>query len=300
MKHTALPIIFAKGVKQRNSFVHRSLFQLDTSLRFLHYHDVLELGVCLSGNGTFVTPTHQRSFSAGDVQVILPFSPHYNISSAEGSLWTFIDIDVPRISSPHVSTDPAFFIELVRSINVSGIFCESESPSVTSLVRSIASLLQSEHPDKSPVNDLIAAKIASLLLELSVMGGNKDTVTASTRKTDVILPAIALATASIQQGKKISPTDMASACFVSESHFRKVFSAIMGEPPKTYLCRMQVQRAAALLVTTKLSVLDVSQKCGFDDSSTFYRQFVKTYGESPTSYRARAESSHQVNTYLTD
>lgn len=299
MNSNGLPIIFAEGAKKKDTFFHRSLFHLNASPQFLHYHDVLELGVCLSGSGTFITPNFQKSFKAGDVQVIPPFYAHYNVASEEGSLWTFIDIDVPRISSPHVTTDPAFLIKLAHAVKVSGIFCEKDSPLIVSLVRSIASLLQTERSSEPPILDLAVAKLVTLLLELSVMVGDGDDVIERTRKADVILPAIAVATASIEKGQKISPSDMASACFMSESYFRKIFTSIMGEPPKVYLCRMQVQKAAALLVTTKLSVHEIALKCCFEDSSAFYRQFMKTYGISPASYRARAKNTSCVFSYRT-
>lgn len=284
MEYSDLPIIFVNGVKAKNTFFHTSIFRLHHTSEFLHRHDVLELGVCLEGEGEYITVGDPVQFVKGDVQVIMPSHPHYNIGGTGGSLWAFIDIDVPRIGSAHISTDPAYFLRLVRNTGVSGIYTEENSPTVVSLVRSIAALALSERATESPTADLIAAKVSALLLELTVLGDVAE-ADVSDKRTQSILPAIHLATDAVEKGRDISPYDMAAACFMSESYFRKIFSSVMGEPPKNYILRLQMQRAAALLVTTELSVSRIARLCGDADNSTFYRRFVRAYGVSPREYR---------------
>ena len=157
---------------------------------------------------------------------------------------------------------------------------------MVTLVRGIASLVQSEGVlKKDTVVDLITAKLATLLLELSVFKGGSVEDSVENKRKEVILPAICLASGAIGEGRRISPADMASACFLSESYFRKLFLGVMGESPKNYLTRLQVQKAAALLVTTKLSVAEIARKTCFEDNSTFYRRFVSFYKRSPQAYR---------------
>ena len=285
MNSADLPVIFASGARRQDTFFHRSLFNLKFAPEFLHYHDVLELGVCLGGSGTYLSSECEKRFCAGDVQVIPPFHPHYNIADKDGSLWTFIDVDVPRISSAHVSASPVYFNELARSLPVRGIFTEAEAPTVVWTVRSIASLMQSERTPDALLSDLIAAKISALLLELSVLSIEGQATTDTAKRTDVLVPAINLVATAIESGNKITPSDMATACFMSESYFRRIFSSLMGEPPKTYIVRMQMKKAAELLVTTPFSVTQIARLACFEDNSTFYRQFIKAYGIAPTEYR---------------
>lgn len=287
MSIVKLPVIFQKGAKSKNSFFSYSLFSLDkTEPDFLHYHDVLELGICLSGEGRYVSTDCEQPFKAGDVQVIPPYHPHYNVTNGKNSLWEFIDIDIPRIGSPHIFTDPAYFMGLVRSLRVSGIFTTEQSPSIVALIEGIAAQMQSDRHAKDTGADFITARLTTLLLELSSTVGSTDTqVLYAAKRTELILPAVRLAAQSVESCQKISPSDMASACFMSESYFRKNFSAIMGEPPKSYLLRLQTRKAAALLATTALPVADVAKLSCFEDNSTFYRCFVRAYGVSPTIYR---------------
>ena len=43
-------------------------------ITYLHFHSVLELGVCFSGRGTCVVEGERMPFEQGDVQVVFLFS----------------------------------------------------------------------------------------------------------------------------------------------------------------------------------------------------------------------------------
>lgn len=293
MEQRAVPTVFWGGSKSTSGFLHPSLFQLSTELHFLHYHDVLELGVCLGGTGRYITDDGETPFRTGDVQVVFPFCPHYNVADEGGSLWAFIDVDVARIHSPHLSVDPAFFLELSRNASASGIYTGEAAPAVVSAVTEIHTLIRSERAGDSPVADLLAAKLVTLLLELALPKGETNQEEHGNRLNDRILPAIRLVAHAVQRGKGITTGEMAQACLLSESYFRKLFLETMGESPKSYLDRLRLQKAAALLVTTKLSVSEIAIRCCFEDPSTFYRRFVGTYGCSPLAYRQRSEGERK-------
>lgn len=288
MEERAVPVIFEKVTRKDGLFFRTSLCHLLPNSDFLHYHDAMELGVCLSGSGRYLTVGGEVPFSSGDVQVILPSHPHYNISDENGSLWVFVDVDIPRIRSHHISPDPAYFSELIRNASASGIYTSSAHPDIVASVRSVVGLMRTECAGESPMLDLIVARLQTLLLELSMLDGNRPVAMALERKSELLLPAIHAATHAIEAGERMTPRDMASTCFLSDSYFRRIFSEVMGEPPKKYLLRLQTQRAAALLVTTKLSVGEIARRTGEEDFSTFYRRFVKAYGVSPEAYRRDA------------
>jgi len=278
-------ILFAKGAKREPLFFCPSLFHLLPRSDFLHYHDMLELGVCLEGSGSYLTVDGETPFRAGDVQVILPFHPHYNVADEGGSLWSFVDVDLSRIHSPHISADPAYFSKLLRDASVSGIYSEHKHPEIVSLVRGIVRLMRTERAGESPTLDLIVARLQTLLLELSMPEFNGSTDMELEKKSEAILPAIRAVSKAVEAGEKITVGKMASACFMSESYFRKLFAEVMEESPKKYLLRLQTQRAAALLATTELSVGEIAERTCAEDFSTFYRRFVKIYGVSPEVYR---------------
>ena len=80
--------------------------------------------------------------------------------------------------------------------------------------------------------------------------------------------------------------DMARVAGLSRAHFSREFRAAFGESPHTYLLTRRMERAAALLRNTDRSVLDVCMSVGLQSVGSFTTSFKRTYGVTPTRYRA--------------
>jgi AraC-like DNA-binding protein len=80
--------------------------------------------------------------------------------------------------------------------------------------------------------------------------------------------------------------DMARAASLSRAHFSREFRQAFGEPPHSYLLTRRLERAAALLRTTDRSVADICMSVGLQSVGSFTSSFTRTYGMSPTAYRA--------------
>jgi AraC-like DNA-binding protein len=80
--------------------------------------------------------------------------------------------------------------------------------------------------------------------------------------------------------------DMARAAGLSRAHFSREFRRAFGESPHAYLLTRRLERAAALLRLTDRSVADVCLSVGLQSVGSFTTSFTRTYGRSPTAYRA--------------
>ena len=81
--------------------------------------------------------------------------------------------------------------------------------------------------------------------------------------------------------------DLAGAAGLSRAHFSREFRRAFGESPHGYLLTRRLERAAALLRTTDRSVSDICFAVGLQSVGSFTTSFTRTYGVSPTAYRAR-------------
>ncbi len=79
---------------------------------------------------------------------------------------------------------------------------------------------------------------------------------------------------------------MAGAAGLSRAHFSREFRRAFGESPHAYLLTRRLERAAALLRTTDRSVTDICFSVGLRSVGSFTTSFARTYGVSPTTYRA--------------
>jgi transcriptional regulator GlxA family with amidase domain len=80
----------------------------------------------------------------------------------------------------------------------------------------------------------------------------------------------------------------------SEAHFARSFKEAFGVPPHRYLLTRRLERAAALLRDTNLSITQIAFHTGWNSLGTFGRTFREVTGESPGELRTREKAArHQ-------
>src|SRR3989442_15602884 len=88
---------------------------------------------------------------------------------------------------------------------------------------------------------------------------------------------------------------LARAARLSPAHFSREFRRAFGESPHQYLLTRRLERAAALLRNTDRSVADVCLSVGLRSVGSFTTSFGRTFGLSPTAYRAaHPPASHRA------
>src|SRR6476661_6309494 len=86
--------------------------------------------------------------------------------------------------------------------------------------------------------------------------------------------------------EQIGVEEMAGAAGLSRAHFSREFRRAFGESPRAYLLTRRLERAAALLRGTDHSVADICFRVGLRSVGSFTTSFTRTFGVSPTAYRA--------------
>ncbi len=81
--------------------------------------------------------------------------------------------------------------------------------------------------------------------------------------------------------------ELAAAAGLSRAHFSREFRREFGESPHQYLLTRRLERAAALLRATDHSVAEICFSVGLASVGSFTTSFTRTFGVSPTVYRAK-------------
>ncbi len=84
--------------------------------------------------------------------------------------------------------------------------------------------------------------------------------------------------------ENITVSQMAKNSGLSERRFREVFKEHAGKQPKSYYEGLKMQMAAELLQNTSLSIVEISDKLGYQNQFYFSRAFKNYYGISPSKY----------------
>jgi AraC-like DNA-binding protein len=87
---------------------------------------------------------------------------------------------------------------------------------------------------------------------------------------------------------------LARAAHLSPAHFSREFRRTFGETPHQYLLTRRLERAAALLRNTDWTVAEICVTVGLQSIGSFTTSFRRSYGVSPTEYRAAHPPSARV------
>jgi AraC-like DNA-binding protein len=93
--------------------------------------------------------------------------------------------------------------------------------------------------------------------------------------------------ADARYSEPIEVADMAGAAGLSKYHFSREFRRAFGESPHHYLLSRRLERAASLLRMTDWTVGEICVSVGLVSLGSFTTSFKRTYGQTPTGYRAQ-------------
>ena len=87
--------------------------------------------------------------------------------------------------------------------------------------------------------------------------------------------------------KGIKVEQVLDAVGISRSNLEKRFKEEVGETIHTVIHSEKLEKARSLLVSTSLSINEISQMCGYPSLQYFYSVFKKEYDVTPKEYRDR-------------
>ena len=93
---------------------------------------------------------------------------------------------------------------------------------------------------------------------------------------------------------KIKIDALCRKAYLSRNAFFKWFKEQFGITPLDYIIGERLKLAKQLLTTSRYSVSEVSQYCGFSDVNYFVRIFRKSEGITPGAYKACSKTSPQL------
>lgn len=94
--------------------------------------------------------------------------------------------------------------------------------------------------------------------------------------------------------------DLAEIAHFSPFHFHKIMRAYLRESLGSYIIRVRLDTAAALLLYAGSSVSDIAYKIGYDTPAAFTKAFQKRFGTSPSDYRQNKGSLKMENFQLSN
>ena len=269
----------------RNNFA----YPLDIfDVTYVHFHNTLELGYCVSGEGVCYVEEKEYSFKQGDAQIIFPFQRHISKSlGSESSRWYWLYIDPVRIMFANGFNDVEQVEKwLHNEISVFGIVRKSDLPAINRIIKQIifTNFNLDDHVHK---NNYLSASLYLLILELCE--ASKETPPLhfpENPEFNRLLPALNRIKTDLEHDSKSKVSCLADLCCMSVSNFRKTFSKSVGISPKEYILTLSMRKAMQLLLASHESIINIGLSVGYNDISGFNKCFFAHTGKPPSEFRA--------------
>lgn len=238
----------------------------------LHNHEHFEIEFVLSGHGTGTINGRQYELSAGSIYLLTPADLHDLITDGEMEL-VCIAFDQGAIHSDVIeklfNVKDNIFFQLSRK----------EYVQFFSLIILLVSECKSEESDMRLLSDLLESVLILLIRKTAAMQGEMTHMTYAGR-----------AVAYLESHFRESPSldYIAEYVGLNKNYFCKLFRAETGKTLVQYVRDLKLNYGRRVLMTTDLTVHEISQKCGFNSFSAFIREFKKKYNETPLQCRKNA------------
>lgn len=263
---------------------------------YLHFHNYLEIGYCYEGQGELVIAEKSYHFTGNQFSVIPPNCPHTtNSDPGTKSRWEYLYIDVEGTLRGLYSEGGSEKQKerILGRINSQAFLKEHEKAS--EIADRILLLMNSMREQKEFYLEEAKGILLSLLVALARENQNNVLDMDVQMKTSMpsMLVSEALDYISEHYMEPIRIEKLASVCYVSETHFRRVFSSSMNMAPLEYINMVRIQNACDLLKKTNDTVASIAYRCGFSTLPTFNRNFKQATGVSPMEWRKQPDKFEQ-------
>ena len=252
-----------------------------------HYHNCLEVGMCVAGQGRVELERRAWDYSPGAI-VAAGRRLHHRQHNTGWPMthWQYVLIDEDALLREVPDRHRSSLRRLFDATRREGLFFDAgeESDELRGVIRAIFSTYgrrgELARMEVEAMSCLLMCVMARTLN--SAMAGTA----AEAPSRTAIEPALRFVSENYMHELRVA--EMAASCAMSVSYFRKVFAAIMGMPPLEYGNRYRINRSVNLLRSTNETVLQIAAQTGFTSIATFDRNFQRYVGKSPTEWRKTA------------
>ena len=245
-----------------------------------HYHPYYEFYYLLSGTRRIFINDTIYSVKKGDLIIIpkgeLHRTTYIGGETHERIVMVFSDAFIdPLINTLNPDTVKKFFD--VRQISI--------PPNRRDYVEELFEKIIREHNGIDQYSDsMLTVYVYELILFVFRCNENSKTAyPAGDIGDDIISDAARFISGNFTQN--FSLAQLAAKYNMSPSYFSRKFKLCTGFGYKEYLITVRTIEACRLLLNTDMSITEIAEKCGFEDSNYFGDCFKKIKGISPREYR---------------
>ncbi len=252
-----------------------------------HYHNCLELGLCVAGNGRIELGRRVWDFGPGAI-VAAGRGFHHRQANTGWPVthWRYVLIDEDVLLREAPDRHRPSLRRLFDATRQVGLYFAPGEES-----EELRFVFQSLFDTYERRGEIARMELEAMVFLLScVMARSLNSAMAGTAPDTPSRRPVepALRYVSENYMRELRVEELAASCAMSVSYFRKVFERTMGMAPMEYVNRYRINRSLNLLRSGNDTVLQVAVQTGFSSVATFNRNFRRYVGDSPAQWRKSA------------
>ena len=201
----------------------------------LHFHNLLEIGICREGDGNMYLDEDIYQYHDGDITFIPENFPHVTVSYGEVvNFWEYIFIDIHSVIEEMFPNNTAFQNEAVTTISKKAFMTNVyQSPAMAEYINAIIRETR-EHKIycQRTVKLLVQGIVIELLRRYDELPEEDNNIVKGTNMSQI---ATALDYMNKHYSESIKAGELSELCNMSETHFRRLFESYINMPPMEYL-----------------------------------------------------------------
>lgn len=250
----------------------------DTSL---HRHSFFEVCYVVDGTGMYLDNGNSYSLQKNTMFISRPDIVH-QIKSKEGLFLLYVGFELIESES---SEEWIKIMEEARQCSKVVIHAKDDTAAASLWKSLIIHATKPHNPYlKEMLVNLASALILSLLQSFVSFSDNGDCKTLPEASSSLLEQAKFYIQDHLSEPLKL--TETASHLHISGRHLSRIFVSELGVSYSEFVQNARIQKAAALLKTTDLSIKDIAEECGFTTVHYFTRIFTSVMGSSPGRFRS--------------
>lgn len=262
-----------------------------------HIHHMLEISIIKDGEGTYEIGDNNYQLHKGDVFIISNTEPH-RISLLPNQ----------KVKNMVIHFDPSLLVNFLSynsSASLVDIFyrffhnfsnkLDETSPMTSNIYHKLLSV-EREFSEQMPHYKLfIEVELESIfccLLRYYIQDYSDTTYEHFSRKElyniDKVIQHI-----HFNLNDNLTLHEISSIAHVCPSYFSSLFKRFMGISLFEYISQKRIAEACQLLASTSKKIAEIYVLCGFNNSTSFNKAFLRFIGCSPSNYRKLPNYHHK-------
>lgn len=229
-----------------------------------HMHDFYELLFFIRGKAEYVVDSETKQLVPCDIVLIPPGSLHFGTADTECSYERYV-LKFPA------NILPSKVIEDIKTIP----YFAGNYPFLMEYFDELEKIYQNYDLEHSAI--LMTGILTRILIDIKIHFQNHSSP--EIHQNEVVAQIIKYINAHINQN--ISLNSISKELHFSRSYISTEFSKVMKVPVMTYIRYKKIIAASQKIALGNVKINDIAEEFGFNEYSTFYRNYIKIIGHPP-------------------